>query len=62
MMSQTMSMNTLEHASTDNKTYSVNFKGLIKHLFDIVVSKKESTSFYNTAELSDYLRRDIGLQ
>lgn len=60
-MPHTMSMNTLEHTSTDDKTYAVNFKGLIKHFFDIVTLRKETTSFHNTSELSEHLLRDIGL-
>ncbi|WP_202597815.1 hypothetical protein, partial [Vibrio sp. V29_P1S30P107] len=47
--------------SMDKKTYSVNFKGLMAHLVDILFVESTSAHRYHAGELSDHIQRDIGL-
>lgn len=46
--------------SMDKKTYYVNFKGLIKHLMDILFTQHSSHTYY-VDELSGYIQKDIGI-
>ena len=46
--------------SMDKKTYSVNFKGLIAHIFDILFVDNSPRSYY-ASDLSGHMQRDIGI-
>lgn len=60
-MSQTMHMDTsTTSTSMDKKTYSVNFKGLIAHLWDILFVDNTPRTF-DARGLSKHLQKDIGL-
>jgi len=61
-MAQVMQINTIAvPASMDKKTYSVNFKGLIAHLLDILFVSSEPEKSYNSSDLSAHMQRDIGI-
>ncbi|WP_210450027.1 hypothetical protein [Vibrio crassostreae] len=61
-MAQAMQMNTIAVPnSMDKKTYSVNFKGLIAHIFDILFVDNSPRSYY-TSDLSGHMQRDIGIK
>ncbi len=47
--------------SMDKKTYAVNFKGLMKHLVDILFAESQQTRSFYGAELSSHMQRDVGL-
>ncbi len=47
--------------SMDKKTYSVNFKGLMMHLLDILFGKGEVESTYYASDLSGHMQKDLGL-
>ncbi|MBF9002667.1 MULTISPECIES: hypothetical protein [Vibrio] len=67
-MSQAMNIGTYliensvsSQTKIDKKNYSVNFKGLMSHLADVLfVSQGHKEQFY-TGELSAHLQRDIGI-
>ncbi|EKL18663.1 hypothetical protein VCHC59A1_3295 [Vibrio cholerae HC-59A1] len=46
--------------SKDKKTYAVNFKGLIAHLFDILFVDNAPRHYYAT-EMSAHIQKDVGL-
>ncbi|EEY45259.1 hypothetical protein VMA_000654 [Vibrio mimicus VM223] len=46
--------------SKDNKTYAVNFKGLIAHLLDILFVDNAPRHYY-AAEMSAHIQKDVGL-
>ncbi len=61
-MAHTMQFdNAVVSTSMDRKTYPVNFKGLIKHLMDILSVESHQKPHYHAADLSAHLQRDIGL-
>ncbi|ADT88485.1 hypothetical protein J0676_15310 [Vibrio sp. Vb2880] len=61
-MAQAMRLGTVTApTSMDKKTYAVNFKGLMKHLVDILFVDDKQTRTYHSAELSSHMQRDIGL-
>ncbi|MDT8866073.1 hypothetical protein [Vibrio fluvialis] len=61
-MAQAMYLGTVTApTSMDKKTYPVNFKGLMKHLVDILFVDSQQTRSYYSAELSSHMQRDIGL-
>lgn len=61
-MTQAMRLGAVSVPSSMNKkTYSVNFKGLMAHLVDILVVESKSTHRYDTEGLSSHIQRDIGL-
>ena len=47
--------------SMDKKTYSVNIKGLIAHMLDILFGKGEVERTYYSSELSGHMQKDLGL-
>ncbi|OEF23155.1 hypothetical protein A1QC_02810 [Vibrio rumoiensis 1S-45] len=49
--------------SMDNKTYSVNVKGLMKHFADVLFGKTTKSNSYvsDTSNLSSHLQKDLGL-
>ncbi|MFA0413379.1 hypothetical protein AB4520_06170 [Vibrio renipiscarius] len=47
--------------SKDRKTYSVNIKGLLVHLLDILFTDRHSPRTYNASDLSGHMQKDIGL-
>ncbi|MDN3699299.1 MULTISPECIES: hypothetical protein [Vibrio] len=47
--------------SMDKKTYSVNFKGLIAHIVDIMFGKEQVESTYYASNLSGHMQKDIGI-
>lgn len=60
-MSHTMNMDTIAaNTSMDKKTYAVNFKGLISHLWDILFVDNTPRTF-SASNLSRHLQKDIGL-
>lgn len=61
-MAQAMNMGTITApTSMDKKTYTVNFKGLIKHLVDILFVDNSSPRSYYQNDLSGHMQKDIGL-
>lgn len=61
-MAQVMHADTMiVPTSRDKKTYSVNVKGLIAHLLDILFGKGEVENTYYSSELSGHLQRDLGI-
>ncbi|MFH0258613.1 hypothetical protein ACGRL8_16645 [Vibrio rumoiensis] len=56
-------LETIATPSMDQKTYSVNVKGLMKHIVDVLfgASNKPSTAAYDTSLLSSHLQKDLGL-
>ncbi|CAH0536875.1 hypothetical protein [Vibrio marisflavi] len=50
-------------ASTDlgEKRYSVDFKGLFKHLVDVLFADDKVSRSYNVNDLSGHMQRDIGI-
>jgi hypothetical protein len=62
IMAQAMQMNSVAlPTSMDKKTYSVNFKGLIAHLLDILFVDNSTQSNYYADELPVHLQKDIGM-
>jgi len=61
-MAQAMYMGSVTATtSMDKKTYTVNFKGLMAHLIDILfVDNSKPVNYYST-DLSNHIQRDIGL-
>ncbi|MDN3611607.1 hypothetical protein ACODM8_05225 [Vibrio ostreicida] len=60
-MAQTMQIGTVDAPiSMDKKTYSVTFKGLIAHLFDILFTDNAPRAFY-AGNMSGHMQKDIGL-
>jgi len=61
-MAQVMHAHTvIVPSSTDKKTYTVNIKGLIAHLFDILFGKDEVEAIYYSSELSHHMQKDLGI-
>ncbi|PMH41403.1 hypothetical protein BCU68_15720 [Vibrio sp. 10N.286.49.B3] len=61
-MDQAVNINTIASPiSMDKKTYSVNFKGLIAHLFDILFVRSNTEKTYYASDLSSHMQKDIGL-
>ncbi|MBE4586138.1 hypothetical protein BOO29_14470 [Vibrio navarrensis] len=61
-MAQAMHINNVAlPTSMDKRTYSVNFKGLIAHLLDILFVDNSAQSSYYAEELPVHLQRDIGM-
>ncbi len=61
-MAQAMQMTTVAlPTSMDKKTYSVNFKGLIAHLLDILFVDNSAPRGYYAEELSVHVQKDIGM-
>ncbi|MGC9403814.1 MULTISPECIES: hypothetical protein [Vibrio] len=61
-MSQVMHLDTIAApTSMDKKTYAVSFKGLIKHLLDILFVDNSEPRAYYASDLSDHMQRDLGL-
>ncbi len=61
-MAQAMQMNTVAlPTSMDKKTYSVNIKGLIAHLMDILFVDNSAQSHYYAEDLSVHVQKDIGM-
>lgn len=56
-------LETVAAPSMDQKTYSVNVKGLMMHIVDVLfgASKKPVTSAYDASSLSSHLQKDLGL-
>jgi len=50
-------------ASNDlgKKRYSVDFKGLFKHLLDVLFAENNTSRSYNASDLSSHMQRDIGI-
>ncbi|AXY02981.1 hypothetical protein D1115_18685 [Vibrio alfacsensis] len=60
-MEQAMQMtNVALPTSMDKKTYTVNFKGLIAHLLDILFVDNTPRSYY-AEDLSTHMQKDIGM-
>ncbi|GLO63709.1 hypothetical protein MACH09_42170 [Vibrio sp. MACH09] len=47
--------------SMDKKTYTVNIKGLIAHMLDILFGKGDVEKSYYSSELSNHMQKDLGL-
>lgn len=49
--------------SMDNKTYSVNIKGLMKHVMDVLVAKNHKPQGHavDASNLSSHLQKDLGI-
>ena len=47
--------------STDRRSYSLNIKGLITHLIDILFVKEPLEKCYYSTELSSHMQKDLGL-
>ncbi|GAB2650348.1 hypothetical protein [Vibrio panuliri] len=61
-MAQVLDANTvLTPISKERKTYSVNIKGLIVHLLDILFTDRAEPRTHYAAELSGHMQKDIGL-
>ncbi|MBW3696243.1 MULTISPECIES: hypothetical protein [Vibrio] len=61
-MAQAMQMNTIAVPnSMDKKTYSVNFKGLIAHILDVLFVDNSAPRSYYANDLSGHMQKDIGL-
>ncbi len=61
-MAQAMQMNTVAlPTSMDKKTYSVNIKGLIAHLMDILFVDNSTQNSYYAEDLSVHVQKDIGM-
>ena len=61
-MAHTMHLGTVPSTSLKaQKTYTVNVKGLIKHLLDVLFVSAPANSHYHVGELSAHLQRDLGL-
>ncbi|ANQ24248.1 hypothetical protein BA893_21805 [Vibrio natriegens] len=61
-MAQAMQMtNVALPTSMDKKTYSVNFKGLIAHLLDILFVDNSIPRGYYAEDLSAHIQKDIGM-
>lgn len=61
-MAQAVQMNTIAVPnSMDKKTYSVNFKGLIAHLLDILFVDNSAPRSYYAEDLSSHIQKDIGM-
>ncbi|EQC3365778.1 hypothetical protein [Vibrio paracholerae] len=64
-MAQAMQMGTMTvPTSKDKKTYAVNFKGLIAHLFDIlfdILFVDNAPRHYYATEMSAHIQKDVGL-
>ncbi|MGD8110270.1 hypothetical protein ACQEXU_02600 [Vibrio sp. TRT 21S02] len=61
-MAQAMHIDTIAApTSMDKKTYSVNFKGLIAHLLDILFTDNSSPRAHYANDLSVHMQKDIGL-
>ncbi len=61
-MAQAMQMTTIAlPTSMDKKTYSVNFKGLIAHLLDILFVDSSAPRNYYAQEMSAHIQKDIGI-
>ncbi|MGV3000906.1 hypothetical protein [Vibrio sp.] len=56
-------LETVAAPSMDKKTYSVNIKGLMMHIVDVLFgeTKKPVTSAYDSLSLSPHLQKDLGL-
>ena len=60
-MAQAIQMNTIAVPnSMDKKTYSVNIKGLIAHILDILFVDNAPKSYYAN-DLSGHMQKDIGI-
>ncbi|KIP79040.1 hypothetical protein SN11_04905 [Vibrio harveyi] len=61
-MAQAMQMtNVALPTSMDKRTYSVNFKGLIAHLLDILFVDNSAARSYYAEDLSAHIQKDIGM-
>ncbi|CAM4094055.1 hypothetical protein [Vibrio neonatus] len=61
-MAQVMQINTIAvPSSQEGKSYSIDFKGLIMHLVDILVGKGHTSKTYYASELSDHMQKDLGM-
>ncbi|ARV74494.1 hypothetical protein [Vibrio campbellii] len=61
-MAQAMQMtNVALPTSMDKKTYSVNFKGLIAHLLDILFVDNSAPRSHYAEDLSAHIQKDIGM-
>ena len=61
-MAQAMQMTNIAlPTSMDKKTYSVNFKGLIAHLLDILFVDNSAPRSYYAEDLSAHIQKDIGM-
>lgn len=61
-MAQAMHIDaTTATSSMDKKTYSVDFKGLIAHLVDILFIKDDAEKTYYSNNLSIHMQKDLGL-
>lgn len=62
-MAQVMHANTMMvPTSTDRKNYTVNVKGLVLHLLDVLFGKGDVETSYYSNELSSHMQRDLGIQ
>ncbi|GAM55841.1 hypothetical protein JCM19232_314 [Vibrio ishigakensis] len=48
-------------SSKDSKSYSIDFKGLMMHLVDILFGKSQSTTTYYVSDMSAHVQKDIGM-
>lgn len=61
-MAQVMHIDTIAvPSSKDSKSYSIDFKGLMMHLVDILFGKGQSTSTYYVSDMSAHVQKDIGM-
>ncbi|PFG58249.1 hypothetical protein ATG66_0791 [Vibrio sp. ES.051] len=61
-MAQAMQMtNVALPTSMEQKTYAVNFKGLIAHLLDILFVDNTAPHRYSTEDLSAHMQKDVGI-
>lgn len=56
-------LESVANPSMEQKTYSVNVKGLIMHIVDVLfgTSKQASTAAYDASTLSSHMKKDLGL-
>ncbi|WP_105901450.1 hypothetical protein [Vibrio gangliei] len=56
-------LESVANPSMEQKTYSVNVKGLMMHIVDVLfgATKKPATAAYDASTLSSHLQKDLGL-
>ncbi|CAM2897105.1 hypothetical protein [Vibrio rarus] len=61
-MAQVMHINTIAvPSSQEAKSYSIDFKGLMMHLVDILFGKGQPSKTYYARDLSDHMQKDLGM-
>ncbi|MCL9783220.1 hypothetical protein M9194_17460 [Vibrio sp. S4M6] len=60
-MAHAINVETVASSDMGKKGYSVDFKGLLKHLLDVLFTESKTAHCYNVSELSGHMQRDIGI-